>query len=260
MAGTYLAQGIILKRRDHREADRVVTLYTDRYGKIDAIARGARKITSKLASHLEPMSYSSLMLAEGRQFDVLATSVRLSSFRLPQSDVASFVFASYFFEAVDRLTRNNFPDPELFRLLVDFLEHIENGTDGNGGSHASQRLLITLYFTWRLIEHLGFAPRLDHCVTGKESLAGKDVHLTADKSGFVCTEHRGNDDHREPLDRQSSELLRLMHDGALAPLLFTARRSRVVLETAGAIDGFVTYHLGDALRSRELFFSILRTP
>src|SRR5690606_7475011 len=102
MAGTYLTSGIVLRRRDYKEFDRLYTLYTEDYGKIEAIARGSRKITSKLAGHLEPMSYSSFMLATGRAFDVLATSVRISSFKFPHNDLLAFALANYFFEAVDK--------------------------------------------------------------------------------------------------------------------------------------------------------------
>ncbi|MFH1171548.1 MAG: DNA repair protein RecO, partial [bacterium] len=220
MSSTYLAQGIVLARHDYREVDRIVTIFTDEYGKIDAVARGVRKPLSKLAGHLEPFSYSSFMLATGRTFDVLATSVKLSSFRIPQSDVLSFALATYFFEATDRLTRQRQPDRALFGLLVRFLELFEASLDPHGGSPAFQRVLLTEFFLFRLIHHLGFAPLLDRCALGKELLGTDDLAMSTAHGGFVCREHRTGNSTAQAISPQTVEILRLMADGHLEALRF----------------------------------------
>ena len=54
MSQTYTTEGIILKRKDYQENDRLFTIYSKDYGKIDLIAKGTKKISSKLNSYLEP--------------------------------------------------------------------------------------------------------------------------------------------------------------------------------------------------------------
>ena len=53
---SYRAQGIVLRHVEVGEADRILTLYTLEYGKVQAIAKGVRKLRSRKAGHLEPFS------------------------------------------------------------------------------------------------------------------------------------------------------------------------------------------------------------
>ena len=80
--GTYLIQGLILKHKDYREADRLITIYSREYGKITALARGTRKISSKLAGSLEPFTLADFMIARGRNFDTIASLEVIKNFRL----------------------------------------------------------------------------------------------------------------------------------------------------------------------------------
>ena len=259
MSSTYLAQGIVLKRRDYREYDRIVTIFTDEYGKIDAVARGVRKPLSKLAGHLEPLSYSSFMLATGRVFDVLATSVKLSSYRIPQNDVLSFALATYFFEAVDRLTRARQPDAPLFRLQVRFLELFEEHLDPYGGPAQFQRILLTAFFLLQLLQRLGFAPSLDRCVIGHETIGTENLGLSSTNGGLVCAAHRRVGETAHPLSPQAVEMLRLMADDHLDALRFTTGTRVLVAETVRAINTLITYHLGEPLASRAFVRELLAT-
>ena len=59
-------EAIILKTADLGETDRLLTIYSKEFGKIQVIARGTKKLESKLRYHLEPLSYSHLILVEGK--------------------------------------------------------------------------------------------------------------------------------------------------------------------------------------------------
>ncbi len=257
-SATYLTSGIVLKRRDYREYDRLVTIFTEEYGKIDAVARGVRKIISKLAGHLEPMSYSSFMFARGRMFDVLATSIKLSSFRIPQTDVLAFALSSYFFEAVDRLTRSNQTDRALFRLLVEFLKLLESTVEE--GSHATdfQRILVTEYFLFQLLRQLGYAPVLDYCSVGNEALTAEPSFLSPKLGGLACAEHRGTETFVATLSKQSVEIFRLMADQELAAVRFINRQDVSLRQIGNAMNILLIYQLGEPLQSQAFLTSVLQ--
>lgn len=257
MSTTYLAQGIVLRRRDYREYDRLVSIYTDHYGKIEAVARGVRKPASKLAGHLEPFSYSSFMLATGRVFDVLATSVKLSSFRIPQTDLLSFGLASYFFEAVERLTRQRLPDPALFHLQVNYLTLFEESLDVHAGSAVFQRILLTTHFLMQLLHRLGFAPSLDHCVFGHERLAAGSHVFCARHGGVSCRRHIPPAELGRPVSEQTIAILRLMGDGHLEPLRMIAQTQESLREVTKTINELIMVHLGEPLASRAFVRQVL---
>src|ERR1700691_3575599 len=62
-----LTQGIVLKRVNYGEADRIVTFLTPERGKLSLMARGVRKVKSKLAGGIELFSVSDLTFIEGRR-------------------------------------------------------------------------------------------------------------------------------------------------------------------------------------------------
>lgn len=250
-SSTYLTSGIVLKRRDYREYDRLVTIYTDKYGKIETVARGVRKIVSKLAGHLEPLSYSSFMLAKGRAFDVLASSVRQSSFRIPQTDLLAFALACYFFEAVDRLTRPNLPDRVLFQLLVEYLEVFEATVEEGNRATAFQRVLITEFYLFQLLKQLGYTPALEKCVVGGERLRASSIALSLSHGGLVCDKHKRQQEDTIDLSLQAVEILRLMSDGDREPIRLMKQEDGALRQIALVMNSFLKYHIGEPLRSES---------
>ena len=49
----YRTRGIVLRRRDFDEADRLLTVLTRDRGKLTLLAKGARKISSRKAAHVD---------------------------------------------------------------------------------------------------------------------------------------------------------------------------------------------------------------
>ena len=73
---TYQADAIVLRRLDYGEADRILTLLTREYGKLAAIAKGSRRAKTRSGSGLDLFTRSQMMLAKGRNLDVVAQSER----------------------------------------------------------------------------------------------------------------------------------------------------------------------------------------
>ena len=67
----YRVQAIVLRRTDHGEADRLLTLFTSDRGKIRVNAKGARKPSSRKSGHVELFTHVDFMLAKGHQIDVV---------------------------------------------------------------------------------------------------------------------------------------------------------------------------------------------
>ena len=64
-------KAIVLSRRDFRESDQIISLYTKEKGKLELLARGVKKITSKNSAHLEPFSLVDIDIAYGKEFNHL---------------------------------------------------------------------------------------------------------------------------------------------------------------------------------------------
>ena len=92
---SYRAQGVVLRHVEVGEADRILTFYTLEYGKVQAIAKGIRKMKSRKAGHLEPFSRVELMLAKGRNLDVISQAEAQNTYENLRSDLKLIAYADY---------------------------------------------------------------------------------------------------------------------------------------------------------------------
>src|SRR5438270_4715588 len=125
----YRTAAVILKRMDLGEADRIVTLFSRDEGKIRAVAKGVRRTTSRSAGHLEPFTLSDLLLAVGRELDVISQADTLESFRAVREDLNLASHAYYLAEVVDLLTEDRQENRAVFDTLVQSLRDLSQTGD-----------------------------------------------------------------------------------------------------------------------------------
>ena len=151
----YKTEAIVLRGRRLGEADRILTLYTPGFGKIDAKAKGVRKTTSRMSGHLQPLTRCMLQLAQGHTSDVVTGCETLESFQGIRDDLERLSRALYACELVDRMLPDRLPGYVTYRLLLDTLRRLEK--DENADS-------VLRFFEMRLMDQSGFRPQLEVCV------------------------------------------------------------------------------------------------
>ena len=65
---SFKAEGIVIKRSNYSEADRIVTIFTKKNGKIKVKANGVRKIASRRSPHIELFNYCVFGLYQGKKY------------------------------------------------------------------------------------------------------------------------------------------------------------------------------------------------
>ncbi len=154
---TFTTESIVLAYTTYRDNDRIYTVYTRDHGKLSLLARGANKIKSKLAGHLEPCCYSSLMIARGRSFHILAQARVLRSFAGLRVSEERLTAALPVLEVLDELTHTEEPDRRIFDLIYKTLRAIASQTF----SPIREKALQYCYLL-RLLTYLGHAPNIAH--------------------------------------------------------------------------------------------------
>jgi len=116
-----LVHAIVLRHSDWGEADRLVSIFTRERGKVRAVVKGARKITSRKAGHLEPFTHVKLQLARGRSDLLIVTQAdTIDAFLSLRDSLELAGNASYIVEIIDRFVyEEEGPNPTLFRVLLD---------------------------------------------------------------------------------------------------------------------------------------------
>jgi DNA repair protein RecO (recombination protein O) len=115
----YTLEGIIIKRRNWGEADRIITLFSKEQGKVSLKAAGVRKISSRRAGSLELFNRVKISAVAGRaNWDVLTEVAVLDTFTSWRKHLGRVNLAYQLCEVVDKMTPDNQPQPEVYDLLV----------------------------------------------------------------------------------------------------------------------------------------------
>lgn len=125
MYKTYQAKGIVIKRRNHSEADKILTIFTQFYGKKNFIAKGIRRINSRRSSHLELFRYISMAVYKGKTFDLITEAATIRSFQYLKSDLYRLASSYQVVEVIDRICPENESHEDIFMILLQFLTDLE---------------------------------------------------------------------------------------------------------------------------------------
>jgi len=169
---------IVLRHADWGEADRLVTLYTREQGKLRAVAKGARKITSRKAGHLEPFTHVKLQLARGRSLFIVTQADTVEAYLPLRETLVMTGTASYVVELLDRFVyEEEGANPTLFRLLAETLKRLVDGED---------LWLAVRYYEMRLLDFLGFRPQLFECANCGRGIKAEDQFFSFLLGGVIC--------------------------------------------------------------------------
>ena len=175
---SFRVEAVVLRHADWGEADRLLTLYTRERGKVRAIAKGARKIRSRKAGHLEPFTRVTLQLAKGRDLLIVTQADTLDPYLALGANLVKTGYASYALELLDRFTYEEETENQaIFRLLTDILTRIATEPDP---------WLALRYYEVRLLDLLGFRPHLFECANCGEKILPVDQFFSPAAGGVLC--------------------------------------------------------------------------
>jgi DNA repair protein RecO (recombination protein O) len=235
----YRDTGVVLRTYKLRESDRIVVFHTAENGKVRAVAKGVRKTKSKFGARLEPMSHVRLLLYRGRELDIVsqAEAVEPLSPMLSSLDRASQGLASI--EAVDQLSLEREPNPQLYRMLVGVLRTIAT----------SPSPLNVAAFYWKLLANEGMRPELDRCVRcGDTEPEVQFVSFDLNEGGVLCRSCRSG----QAISPAALETLREILGGQLVHAL-ARDESPSTHEVASLATRALEFHIERRLKAVAMF-------
>lgn len=131
MRRNYKAEGVVIKRINFGEKDRLLTIFTHNFGKITIIAKGIRAISSKKSPHLELFTQVLFYGAVGRNLDIVTEAYTLETFPNLRRNLKKIAFAYGAVEIIDRLCAERQEHIIIYDLLLATLKKIDTNIDGN---------------------------------------------------------------------------------------------------------------------------------
>ena len=207
----YREKAVVLRTYKFGEADRIVVMLCENSGKVRAVATGVRKTASKIGARLEPFGHVDVQLYRGRELDTVRQVELVDTYFNVRNDFDRMAQAMSMVEAIDKLTPDREPVPELYVMLHRALSALN--------AHNSPLLLGAFY--WKVLALEGGAPLVDSCVRCGESdeLCAFDMQ----EGGALCRACRSG----TPISNEALDILRLVLHGGLADALNLSESSAV---------------------------------
>jgi len=176
---SFRTPALILKRRDFGEADRMLTILTPDDGKLDVLAKGARKLTSRKTGQVELFTRADMLLSRGREIGQVTQADMTAPYLPLREDLTRGAYANYAVELLDRFTTDSdeHDSGRLFKLLDATFERLSTAVDPR---------LAVRYYEIHLLDRVGFRPELHECVIEREPIQPEDQFFSVSEGGIVC--------------------------------------------------------------------------
>lgn len=243
----YRCEAIVLGRMDLGEADRILTLYSRQHGKLRVIAKGARRPLSRLGPHLEYFSRSRLMLARGRELDVITGAETVDAHLAIRDDLDAYGHASHLVEILARLTEDRQENSAVFDLLASSLRLLAEGVDA---------FHVTRHYELALLTLLGYRPELYQCLECRSGLAPAPHQFAAGMGGFLCDQCQSRVPGARVVSVNAQKYLRTVDRGGLSATIRITIDTSLREELEGILGAYLRHiaerDLGSLRVLREL--------
>jgi DNA repair protein RecO (recombination protein O) len=245
--GLKSSEAVVIGGHNLGEADRIVVFYTRSYGKVRAVAAGARRIRSRFGGSLELFTHGRLVYFERAQSDLH----RLNEFAIRQpfhalrSSLELLAAASEVAELAGVAGVEGEGSDELFALIV--------GTLG-GLNTAKESSLLLRAFEIRLLKILGYLPELYRCVKCRGTLPEGHQSFGLNEGGLLCPACRAEALESMSVSPAARQFLRIAL-GEMASDRFSPD-AKLSDELRSLLQTFLEFKLGRRIRSARFLAGI----
>ncbi len=249
--GLYKTRAVILNSIDFGESDRILTFYTHGHGKVKGIAKGARRSRKRFVGNLDLLSHITLIFFRTDKSELVRVedAALIEGFPGLKADIDKLSEACYLLELVSEMTREGQVIPQVFDLLLTFINML-------GGGDAD---VLLRYFEIKLLSILGYLPHLDGCVACKSPFDGLEARISfsSEKGGAVC----GNCSHGVSgliaISPGTARFLSMAEKFDSVKLARLKPAAVFLEESEKLLDDFIKYQIGRELKTKK-FLSKLR--
>lgn len=178
---TEKTEAIVIRQADFSESSRVVTLFTKDFGKISALAKGAKRLKSAFESGLDLLSHCRIVFIQKSHgtLDLLTESQLLKRFQPVASSLPHLYGGYYIAELLNALTEEGDPHPDLFEAAAVSLDLL---------SSIDTPFIPVTWFELMTLQEIGQLPDFFSCTICREELSiGDSSRFWVSQGGLICS-------------------------------------------------------------------------
>lgn len=150
----FKSRGVVLKAQELKEYDKIIIIYTEKLGKVSAVAKSARKSSSRFLSTTLPFCFCDYVLYRGKNLYTVNESIVIDSFQEILGDLRSITYASYLCELVDMCIPQEESNRDFFKFFVSALYLLKN--------NAVDIEILSRAFEIKILQTSGYGLNLDN--------------------------------------------------------------------------------------------------
>ncbi|MGB9596200.1 MAG: DNA repair protein RecO, partial [Candidatus Poribacteria bacterium] len=173
------SNAIIIGHYSLGETDKIIILFTRDYGKVRAVAKGVKRLKSKLSGRIEILTYGDLIYFEraGKDLHLINSFDIIEPFQTIKEDLLKMAYCYYIADLIQHVIPESEPDPDTFDLMLSVMYLIESANDVE---------IIVRAFEIRLLERIGLNPRLDSCIICSNEINEEVPKFSIQSGGVIC--------------------------------------------------------------------------
>jgi len=235
-------KAIVIRKIQVNEYDQIVTLYSEDYGTMRAMARGVCKPTSVQSMHLELLNAIEFEVIHGKSLPIISSAVMSRQHSNVKDSLPKLAAAQFFTEVLDKISFENEKDVHLWKFLNTMLIDFDNVSCGD---------ILPLFRKHQaeFLKVLGYAPQIERCVVcSVDPMAGTErmIALSTELGGIMCADCFLAGGRGVLLEKADLRQLKSGNDF-----------SRVNLTKHSALDTFFEYTVGRKLNSLAFFYQVI---
>ncbi len=200
MAFRYRTKGFIFKKEDRSEADRLFSVFTEDFGRVEVLGKGIRKINSKLRGGIEIFSFSEIEFIQGKNRKTLTDATTLDKF-YGVGNSEKLKVGYHISRVLSHFIRGEEQDKKILDLVKNTFSEL-NKTESY--------FLLYYYFFWNFIAALGHAPELSNCASCHQKLKPHNLYFSNKDGGVICKNCAALKKEMEIISIDTIKLLRLI--------------------------------------------------
>ncbi|MCF7820451.1 MAG: DNA repair protein RecO [Candidatus Pacebacteria bacterium] len=248
---TKIIEAIILKTEPAKENDVKVLVYSREEGKLFLSMKGALRASSKLIGHVQPLSFSTLMIISGKQGDYIGSAKNIETYLNIRDNFKRLQLAGLSARLFSCLLKTNQSDQAMFFLIKSWLDFLN--TDELSLDDINFKL-YSLAFNLKFISLLGLFPDITLCSYCRKPLSNCQelYYFSKEQGAFSCSKNHNSQDAKLSLNSLKLMKFLALEDFQDINRLLVSKED--VISLSEAVRDYMIYEFKDSLKDELVSF------
>lgn len=209
----YRTEAFAFKKEIKGENDEVLTFFTKDFGKLEILAKGIKKIKSKLRGSVDLFYLSEIEFIQGKTYKTLTDAILIEKFKDIRKNLLKLKLVFAISELLDNFLIEEEKDERLWKVLIRTLFKINE-------KKTKIKFLKALYyyFFWNLISILGYKPELYNCSFCEKKIKPNRIYFSPIEGGLICAKCAKNVKSAMEINQETVKILRFLMEKDLTML------------------------------------------